>query len=402
MKRVRVIGAGINGLLAAYYLVENGCRVDVFEKSGRVGGILQTQKIGQHFLERAANAILADAEMESVARKIGLKLEQARPDARSRWIFRSGLKKWPLGVGGTFRLGRFLFKLKLSPPSVKPDAGESLAQWGNRVAGAEVLRYLLEPACGGIFAAPAEELSATLIYNYFFARVKKPRGALRGSVRSEGGMGRFADQLRFHLEQRGVTFHFDVRTHEKNDEPVVIATDVVSAAEILESWGDGRAAKLAAIPTADLISVNVVHAATGDEPRGFGVLFPRHQKIAPLGVLFNDFIFTQNAPADQTSSTWIYGGRSPQEFLGWSDERVLDDIQNVRENVLMLKGGRREFLIHRWPRALPLYGLEMEKILESLPVSSGSVHLLGNYLGEIGLNRFFHRAKDLAERISRS
>jgi oxygen-dependent protoporphyrinogen oxidase len=42
MKSIAIIGAGITGLTAAFYLKRKGIPVTVYEASGRVGGVIQS------------------------------------------------------------------------------------------------------------------------------------------------------------------------------------------------------------------------------------------------------------------------------------------------------------------------------------------------------------------------
>ena len=58
-----------------------------------------------------------------------------------------------------------------------------------------------------------------------------------------------------------------------------------------------------------------------------------------------------------------------------------------------------EYKINPWPEAIPLYGLKLEEALTLLDQyqSKEGPHLMGNYLGELGLNRLFHRAKALLD-----
>ena len=58
MKSVAVIGAGITGLTAAFYLKRNGVPVTVYEASGRVGGVIQSLRKDGFLAEFGPNTLL--------------------------------------------------------------------------------------------------------------------------------------------------------------------------------------------------------------------------------------------------------------------------------------------------------------------------------------------------------
>ena len=58
MKKVIVIGAGISGLSAAYWLVRKGFDVEIFERENRVGGVIQTLREDGYLFEKGPNSFL--------------------------------------------------------------------------------------------------------------------------------------------------------------------------------------------------------------------------------------------------------------------------------------------------------------------------------------------------------
>src|SRR5262245_49101190 len=63
MKRVAIVGGGIAGLSAAYYLEkarQNGARLDwtLFEKSNRLGGVIETEQRDGFVLEAGPDSFL--------------------------------------------------------------------------------------------------------------------------------------------------------------------------------------------------------------------------------------------------------------------------------------------------------------------------------------------------------
>ena len=58
MKSVAIIGAGITGLTAAFYLKRSGVPVTVYEASDRFGGAIQSMRANGYLAEFGPNTIL--------------------------------------------------------------------------------------------------------------------------------------------------------------------------------------------------------------------------------------------------------------------------------------------------------------------------------------------------------
>ncbi len=400
-KSVQIIGAGISGLLCAYHAIEKGYDVEVYDAAAQPGGKIQTLQGKNGPMETAANAILADQLVESVAQKIGLKLIAKQPIARKRYIYALGaIRRWPLGILDSLRVLRFLFLWKVGALSIQPRTQETLKTWSDRVLSSAISDRLLGPACQGIFGVDTQPLSASLIFNYFFAKTPRTYGELRGSVAPKDGMGQWVELLVKYLRSKNVQFHLSKPVSVSADKIVIVATDLKNTVQILKEQNDQRAEILSSVSFVDLVSVNAFYNnRPSSQAAGFGVLFSRSEKLEPLGVLLNSDIFAKRAEQAH-SETWIFGSQN-SEYSQQSDDFFLTSIQAVRQKLWKTLEAPKEFKINRWPGAIPLYGIELENALTSLekhPSSSG-VFLMGNYLGELGLNRLFHSAKSLLDRI---
>lgn len=399
-RAIKIIGAGISGLLAAYYAVERGFVVEVYEKSPEAGGKIHTISGKHGMMETAANALLCDTEVEAVAKTIGLRLVEKKPTARKRFIYADGkLNRWPLGFFSSLRLIGFLLKLRLDRNSVEPKDGETLLHWSQRVLNTQIEEQLLSPACQGIFGVGAQDLSARLIFNYFFSTTKRPRGSVSGSVAPEKGMGAWAEALERYLKSQGVKFSFGVSFEKKEPGDVLlICTDMPAAQNLLEKINDDRA-PLLKTPQVSLLSINAFYTHKPlRQPEGFGVLFVKNQGFQPLGVLFNASIFPERVLSSAHSETWIFGSLR-DDLTQKSENELLTAIRSTREVVWQDSQDPLESRINRWTEAIPLYGVELEKSLKQLVLVKNNIGLMGNYLGEIGLNRLFHRAKSLINQL---
>src|SRR5437762_10236964 len=91
MKPVAIIGAGITGLTAAFYLKRKGVPVTVYESSGRVGGVIQSLRQDGFLAEFGPNTILETSpRIGQLVRDASLESRRLGPDpaAEARYIVR--------------------------------------------------------------------------------------------------------------------------------------------------------------------------------------------------------------------------------------------------------------------------------------------------------------------------
>src|SRR5438132_14165499 len=158
-KLITVVGAGFSGLMAAYFLVKRGFNVRVVEKSNRAGGLIGAVQTEYGIVEKAANGILCSAQLEAIAKDVGVPLLTTRREGHKRFIYRGKPRQLPLNLTETLKTGA---RLATHVTALSPRPLESIAEWGHRVAGVAATDYLLTPALGGIYAGDPDGLSASL------------------------------------------------------------------------------------------------------------------------------------------------------------------------------------------------------------------------------------------------
>lgn len=402
---VTVVGAGYSGLVTAFYLVREGFKVRVVEAKPGPGGLLQTVEDGFGLTETAANALLNSALAEDLLQSIGVEILPTLKTSRKRFIFRRGQpRRWPFSFAGTLRFVRFLVMRALFPSSLAPKPYETARDWGNRAVGRELTEFGIEAFQQGIYAGDPGRLSASLLFGRFFKKAQVLRPRIRGSVSAKHGMSEIIEKLRVYLELKEVEFVFEesyrfTETHSPRS-PVVVATSVRSAAELLKPLDPERANWLGQVETLPLLSATVFFRNPAAKARGFGCLFPPREKRPMLGVLMNTFIFP-NRSRQCYSETWIFGGASLQsaEVLLATDQDVLKVIERERLECFGSQSERENARITRWPFAIPHYTCDLEKILPLIRRNRQNIFLVGNYLGEIGLSRILEIAKDTARQV---
>lgn len=393
MSEARVIGAGLSGLVAAWHLAERGLAVTVTEKAPSPGGLIQTRRTPYGLIETAANAFVWDDAVDRWFRQLGLRPEFPRPESRRRFVLRDGRpRRWPLAplesLGAAARLARSAVTRSLASRDE-----ESVAAWGERVVGPAATRWLLEPAMQGVYAAPASELSARVIFG------ARRKGKRRLATPADG-MGGFIARLHERLRDRGVRFEFNVRaTTIDAGCPTVVCTNAPAAALLIAPHAPAAAAVLASVRIAPLVTVTTFFEPHPSDLHGFGMLFPAGAGIHALGVLWPSDIFAGRGPA--RAETWIVGDRE-MGMTGWDDDRLLAAL--ARDRRLVAGRDARPLASHitRWPEAIPVYNGQIVRAAEQQSALPSWLALAGNYLGKIGVAALLEQAEQAANRVRQS
>jgi oxygen-dependent protoporphyrinogen oxidase len=171
MKPVAIIGAGITGLTAAFYLKRKGIPVTVYEASGRVGGVIQSLRQDGWLAEFGPNTLLETSpKIGQLVRDAGLQPRRLDPDpkAEARYVVRY---QRPIAMPGS-PLGFFTTKLftagaKLAVlrepfvPRRRDGVEESIAQFVVRRLNQEFLDQAIDALVAGIYAGDPHQLSLT-------------------------------------------------------------------------------------------------------------------------------------------------------------------------------------------------------------------------------------------------
>src|SRR6478609_1242961 len=207
-RRIAVIGGGISGLAAAHRVRElnPSAEIAVFEASGRVGGVLQTERRDGWLIERSADMFTTREPWAlDLCRRIGIAEELIETDARYRRAFvvrrgrlipgpegftlMSPAKIWPIVTTPILSpLGKLRMAAECFVPARRDEADESLESFVVRRFGREAFDRMIQPLIGGIYTADPDKLSMGATLPQFVEMERRHGSLIRGMnrQRSEG------------------------------------------------------------------------------------------------------------------------------------------------------------------------------------------------------------------------
>jgi oxygen-dependent protoporphyrinogen oxidase len=172
---VVIVGGGISGLTAAFFLRDEPVRVTVLEGSPRLGGKLAVSEVGGVAVDEGAEALLVTRpEGTALIAEAGLADQRAAPGPTSSAIWTLGaLRPLPrrqfMGVpsdlaelarsGVLTGDGVARARQDLELPATGRDGDVSVAGYVGGRLGPEVVDRLVDPLLGGVYAGRSAELS---------------------------------------------------------------------------------------------------------------------------------------------------------------------------------------------------------------------------------------------------
>ncbi|MEO6875696.1 MAG: protoporphyrinogen oxidase [Opitutaceae bacterium] len=412
-KSIAIIGAGLTGLTAAHRLSRNGHRVRVFEKTGRVGGVIRTEMEHGWLIEAGPNTLLTgDPAVGNLLEELRITSAclPASPESKHRYIVRRG-RPVPFPLSPPEFLTSSLFS-----PLTKLRMLAELAS-GRRVRvndlsledlirshfGQQFVDYALNPFASGVYAGNPQKLSSRFAFPKLWELEQEYGSFLRGqravakTRRARGepppGVVSFINGL--HTLPQALADQLPLGTLSLN----APLEELVPGHRWSVIWHDGQVARtetfdavIAALPASALASIrlgplaerplaglqNIEHPPVtsfflgyrreqiSHPLDGFGLLVPAVERRSMLGVLFSSSLFPKRAPAGHVALTVLVGGTRQPEIAALSPEKLLARIRPDLRELLGVTGDPVFSHLTFWPRAIPQYNLGYERYVESM------------------------------------
>ncbi|WP_309717058.1 protoporphyrinogen oxidase [Armatimonas sp.] len=451
---IAIIGGGISGLSTAWFAQKRGLEYVVLEASGRWGGKLQTEKIGDFVVEGGADSFLATKPWAAaLARELGLgeRLLGTNDTLRTIYILHNGqpvalpegmqlivpTKFWPflktplLSLSGKLRMG-----LDWLIPPRTDSADETIGSFVRRRFGQEALEKLGEPLLSGIYSGESERQSLLATFPRYRELETEFGSLIRGTLAQKnkqaqanksgkrpvmfqsfpGGTQELVDAL---VEQLTGTLRLGTSVTALGPsrlgyslslsdgttlaaEQVIVTTPASVAATLLQPLAPRVAEQLDLIRAVSTGTLSLGFR-TEDIKRplnGFGMVIPLREKRPINALTISSVKFPSRAPDGHALVRVFFGGSRTPETLEKTDDEIL---AMAKVQLLDILGITAEPLFHRifrWHNANPQYDaghLDRIDVLEkSLPPG---LHLTGCAYRGVGIPDCIHQAEEVVGRL---
>lgn len=418
MRKVAVIGGGITGLTAAFYLQRkaqlNNLPIEVvlIESSLRLGGKIQTLRKDGFIIERGPESFLDyNNSVRDLAKDLGIEQKMMKNNNGLTYVA-VGSNLYPIPnnfMFGSLEVSSFitsgLFSLTgkiraagdLLLPKTRDLEDEPIGDFFRRRFGKEVVENLVEPLLAGTFAGDIDHLSIKSMFPQFYQLEKKHRSLILGLKKS-------GEALRKEHIESYQTFENGLETLVETLESQLSPNSILKGVKVesIDKLNDGTiqlfSNNMAPIKC-DAVIMTTPFNVTKDIFTSYGLLehtpIMQYATIATVTMAFKqgevekyqdamNFFVSRNSDFAITTCTWcnhkwenvapegydllrVYIGRVGDEaIVELSDSDIEKTVLNDLERAIGLTEAPIFTVVSRWKQSMPQYTVGHEKRMESM------------------------------------
>jgi protoporphyrinogen/coproporphyrinogen III oxidase len=451
MKSIAIIGAGITGLTAAFYLKRKGVPVTVYEAGARAGGVIQSSRQNGFLAESGPNTILETSpKISELIRDLNLESRRIypNPDAKNRYVVRD---KKPVAMPSsqaeflTTKLfsARAKFALAREPfvPPRRDGVEESVAEFVLRRLNQEFLDRAIDPLVAGIYAGDPQKLSVLHAFPKLLEAEQKHGSLLKGQffgAREQKNSGEVSrrDAKIFSFDE-GLQVLTDTLAVQLGDSlqlnsPVTKLTQVESGWCVSTSNDEaehgaviycGTAFRLAELKIESQTSIDFSTFSEIRHPPvasvvlgfcredithlldGFGMLIPKIEGFKILGTIFSSSLFPNRAPKNFVVLTSYIGGERQPELASLSSEKLVELVCEDLRVLLGVKGEPAFKNVTLYPKAIPQYNVgygKFKDLMSEIETKARGLFFAGSFRDGISLGDSIVSGCNIVERVEQS
>ncbi|AIE59270.1 protoporphyrinogen oxidase [Bacillus methanolicus MGA3] len=423
-RKVVIIGGGITGLTAAYYLQkearEKGLPLDVkiIEASHRLGGKMQTVVRDGYIIERGPDSFLARKQSaRRLAKEVGMEDKLVNNSTGKSFVLaKNRLHPMPGGsimgiptqiapfiTTGLFSaIGKVRAAADFVLPRSNPAKDQSLGQFFRRRLGDEVVENLIEPLLSGIYAGDIDQLSLMATFPQFYEVEQKYRSLILGmkkvtpaqpkntgqNGKSKGifltfttGLQSFAEAIETKLEPGSVLKGIKVELVTKKDKgyelklnngQLIFADSIVSAAphQVLPSVFSQYEFFdiLKEMPSTSVATVALAFPKEAIEKDidGTGFVVSRKSDYTITACTWTHKKWPHTTPEGKVLLRCYVGRAGDETVVDLSDDQIIKIVLDDLNKIMNITAEPEFAVISRWKDSMPQYTVGHKQRIDTI------------------------------------
>lgn len=444
-KCIAIIGGGIAGLTAAYYLQKEineknlPYKVKLIEASKQLGGKIQTTQKNGFTIERGPDSFLIRKQSAArLVKEVGLEDQLVKNGTGNSYILvNNKLHKMPSGsfMGIPTQVRPFLFssifslkgKLRASYDFVLPKGkavqDQSLGMFFRRRFGDELVENLVEPLLSGIYAGDIDDLSLMATFPNFYELEQKHGSLVKGLQRTmpkkkktkgpkpsmfyslRNGLQTLTDTIEEKLEEGTVIKGVPVDHIEKKQghyhlllgngevckaDSVVLATPFYTTQRMLSQYDFMDQLKEMKATSVANVALAFDASAIKKDIDGTGFVVSRNSDYRITACTWTHKKWPESTAPEGKALLRCYLGKPGDEaVVDLSDEEIVEIVLRDLNKTMNITDKPEFSVITRWKNAMPQYSVghkqRIEAVKSSLKEELPGVFLAGGSYSGIGI-----------------
>ncbi len=411
-RQVIIVGGGISGLAAAYYLEQQAKAVKlplsttIIEKEALLGGKIATQRSGGFIMEGGPESFVTrKPEAWELCHELGIadRLVGTTSSGKNYVLHNGRPAAVPMGPIAfiTSPLLSASGKLRvLKEPFTKPrtdESDESLGSFFRRRIGDELVDNILKPAIGSVYLGDVDKMSVQVSFGQF-AEMEREHGSLvkgmlalmkqRKAERKASGAAKppkkpafatlqnglmelveaVADAIRgeiltntavstlTHNPTHALPYEVTLSSGEtRRAHIVVLTTPTFAMADLLEGLDTAVSDQLRSVTYNPVTTVNIAfnRSDIADPFDGFGVVVPDTESSQLLAIEGMSTKFPHRAPDDQFVLRAFVGGQKHADLVNLPDDELITLVRRELAGIFDINAAPTTTQIFRWRPANP-------------------------------------------------
>ena len=455
-----IIGGGISGLSAAYYLKEicnkNSVNLDlkILEASDNCGGVISTKYKDNFILEEGPDSFITNKPYAlELCNKLGLENQiiSTKESNRKAYVYLNK-KLHPLPDGfimfapSNYRsffnssLFSFLGKIRTLFEFFMPKKeveDETVYSFISRRFGKEMYEKVGQPMLGGIYTGDSKKLSMKATMPQFVDLEKKYGSVLLGILRGglgtngddkqggaryalfasiKGGMGvliksivdKLGDEsIKLNCSAKKVTkaesgWKVETNLGEFCSDALILSTPSYMTSGLVNNFDSDLSSLLSEIEYASSVIVGLVYRKEYIKSKGFGVVIPEIEGRTTIAYSFSSEKFLHRAPSEFVIVRCFLGGFQNPEVVDWDENTIYEKTIEEIKDILELKENPEFHFIRKYIKSMPQYNLGHIKLVDKINKSVldlSGISLAGSAYNGVGIPDCIYSGKQAAEKV---